>query len=282
MHTIWKGAITFGLVNVPVKLHSVAEEREISFKMIHRECGSHLNFVRCCPVCEKHLESSEIVKGFEYIKGKYVHLEKEDLEMILPESSKEIRILHFLDRNEINPIYLQKSYYLSPDTFGVNGYQLLIESMKQMDKAALCQVSIRSRQMLATIRVVDDCLALTTMHYPDEVRPVDAVPNIKLSSTIDQKGMALARNLIEHMSKPFSQTEHKDMNRDNLISYIQQKIAGQEYVGQPQSSATIVVDLMAALQASLEEIKSGNEIESSKRKNFPSGSLQSSSSTETA
>lgn len=283
MHTIWKGAITFGLVNVPVKLHSATDDNDISFKMIHRDCGSHLNFVRSCPTCQKQLESSEIVKGFEYEKGKYVLLEKEELEQVIPESSKEIRVLHFLGIDEINPIYFQKTYYLSPDTIGVNGYQLLATAMSEAGKAALCRVSIRSRNTLAAIRVIDDCLTLTTMFYPEEIRPIEAVPNLKQKSMIDPKGMMLAQMLIAQMSKPFTAAEYRDESRDQLISYIQQKIAGQEFVIQPQAASTTVIDLMAALQASLEAIEAVKEPKKSKRKKSSKSKIEEqTSNTETA
>lgn len=145
MHTVWKGAISFGLVHVPVKMFSATEDKDISLRYIHKECGSPLSYVRKCPVCDKEVTWEEIGKGYEYEKGKFVLFDKEELDQLSEESSKSITILDFVDLTEIDPIYFQKTYYLSPDQAGANAYRLLMEAMRQTGKIGIAKISIRSK-----------------------------------------------------------------------------------------------------------------------------------------
>jgi len=173
----------------------------------------------------------------------------------MPEPGKEIKVLQFLSLDEIDSVYYQKTYYLSPDTIGANGYQLLFSSMNEMKKAALCQFSIRSKSTLALVKASDGCLTLTTMYYPEEIRPASVISNQMPYTMVDPKGMAMAQMLITHMSKPFVATDFHDMNRKQLVAFIEHKIAGQKFVVEPPAAGTRIIDLMAALQASLEVIK---------------------------
>lgn len=145
MHTVWKGAISFGLVHVPVKMFSATEDKDISMRYIHKECGSPLSYVRKCPVCDKEVEWEEIGKGYEYEKGKFVMFDKEELEQVSGQADKNIVILDFVDLQEIDPIYFQKTYYLSPDQAGSNAYKLLMNAMKDTGKIGIAQISIRSK-----------------------------------------------------------------------------------------------------------------------------------------
>ncbi|WP_158630130.1 Ku protein [Cohnella sp. AR92] len=285
MHVLWKGSITFGLVSVPVKLHSATEEKEITFKTVHRPCGTPINQVRNCSTCHTQVDSADVVKGFEYEKGRIVLLEKAELDQILPEASKEIRVLHFMQRDEINPLHYQKTYFLSPDTLGVNGYQLLLAAMNQSKKIAICKLSIRSKSSLAAIQSVGECLTLTTMYYPDEIRSVEAVPNLRAEAKIERKGIELAQLLIEQMSKPYTAADYRNDSREQLISYIQEKIAGNQIIIPPQASNTTILDLMSALQASIEAIQADKKSRGAKRTKASKKNLESielPGSTETA
>lgn len=255
MHTVWKGAISFGLVHVPVKMFSATEDKDISMRYVHKECGSPLSYVRKCPVCEKEVEWEGISKGYEYEKGKFVLFEKEELEQISEQANKSIAILDFVDLPEIDPIYFQKTYYLAPDQAGGNAYQLLKEAMLQSGKIGIAKISIRSKSSLAAIRVLDECLAIETMFYPDEIRPVSQVPNLPDNIEVNEKELGMAKMLIEQLSTPFDPKKYVDDYRERLLDLIAHKVAGEEIKIAPARQETNVIDLMAALQASIEASK---------------------------
>lgn len=255
MHTVWKGAISFGLVHVPVKMFSATEDKDISMRYIHKECGSPLSYVRKCPVCDKEVEWEEIGKGYEYEKGKFVMFDKEELEQVGGQADKNIVILDFVDLQEIDPIYFQKTYYLSPDQTGSNAYKLLMNAMKDTGKIGIAQIAIRSKSSLAAIRVLDECLAVETMFYPDEIRPIAQVPNLPGQEEVKEKELTMAKMLIEQLSTPFDAAKYTDQYRERLLDLIQHKVAGEEVRIAPTQPQTNVVDLMAALQASIEAVK---------------------------
>ncbi|SET98650.1 Ku protein [Paenibacillus sp. NFR01] len=255
MHTVWKGAISFGLVHVPVKMFSATEDKDISLRYIHKECGSPLSYVRKCPVCDKEVAWEEIGKGYEYEKGKFVLFDKDELEQLTEESSKNITILDFVDLQEIDPIYFQKTYYLSPDQAGSNAYRLLMEAMRQTGKIGIAKISIRSKSSLAAIRVLADCLAIETIFYPDEVRPVSQVPGLPEPGAVNDKELEMAKLLISQLSTPFEPAKYTDDYRQRMLDLISHKIAGEEFHIAPAKQESSVIDLMAALQASIEAVQ---------------------------
>jgi DNA end-binding protein Ku len=249
---MWKGAISFGLVHVPVKMYSAIEEKDIAMKHIHQECGSSVSNVRNCPSCNREVAWEEVAKGYEYEKGKYVLFSKEELDQLLPDASKEIKILDFVNMNEIDPIFFQKTYYLSPDDTGSKAYNLLLHALKTTNKNAVCKVAIRSKESLGVLRVIGEGIALETIYYPDEVRPVEHVPNLPGQIEVDVKELLLAQRLVEQLSGPFDVSKYRDDYRNRLIKAIQKKIQGEDIRIQPSVKESNVMDLMAALQASLE------------------------------
>lgn len=255
MHTVWKGAISFGLVHVPVKMFSATEDKDISMRYIHKECGSPLSYIRKCPVCEEEVAWEEITKGYEYEKGKFVLFEKEELEQLAEQNSKNITILDFVDLTEIDPIYFQKTYYLSPDQAGANAYRLLLEAMKQSGKIGIAKIAIRSKSSLAAIRVLDECLSIETIFYPDEIRPISQVPNLPERTEVNSKELDMAKLLIDQLSTPFDPEKYTDDYRERLLDLINAKVSGEEIKIAPARQETNVVDLMAALQASIEAVK---------------------------
>ncbi|MGM1048610.1 MAG: Ku protein [Bacillota bacterium] len=255
MHTVWKGAISFGLVHVPVKMFSATEDKDISMRYVHKACGSPLSYVRKCPVCEEEVGWEEINKGYEYEKGKFVLFEKEELEQLSEQNSKNITILDFVDLTEIDPIYFQKTYYLSPDQAGANAYRLLLEAMRQSGKIGIAKIAIRSKSSMAAIRVIDECLAIETIFYPDEIRPISQVPNLPENAVVNDKELTMAQMLIEQLSSPFDPEKYSDDYRERLQGMISSKVAGEEVKIAPARQETNVVDLMAALQASIEAVK---------------------------
>lgn len=252
MHTVWKGAISFGLVHVPVKMFSATEDKDISMRYIHTECGSPLSYIRKCPSCEVEVKWEEITKGYEYEKGKFVLFEKDELDQLSEQANKNISILDFVNLTDIDPIYFQKTYYLSPDQSGGNAYQLLMTAMRETGKIGIAKISIRSKSSLAAIRVLEDCLAIETIFYPDEIRPVSQVPNLPENIAVNDKELNMAKLLIDQLSTPFDPEKYTDDYRERLLELINHKVAGEEYKIAPAKPEANVVDLMAALQASIE------------------------------
>jgi DNA end-binding protein Ku len=211
--------------------------------------------VRKCPTCDKEVEWEEIARGYEYEPGRFVVFEKEELDRLNGEVNKEIKILDFVDLAEIDPIYFQKTYYLSPGDTGTNAYSLLMESLKQTGKIGIAKVSIRSKSSLCCIRVIDNCLVMETMFYPDEVRAITQVPNLPEQVNVNDKELSMAKMLIDQLSTPFDASKYKDDYRAAFMEAIEHKIAGEEVQTSPQVKKTNVIDLMSALQASLEAAK---------------------------
>lgn len=256
MHTIWKGAISFGLVHVPVKMYSATEDKDIALKYVHRECGSPLNQLRSCPACQREVEWEQVSRGYEYEKHKFVLFEKEELESLMPETNKEIRILHFIDPSEIDPVYYQKTYYLGPGDLGAHAYSLLVKALQLSGKMAVGQIAIRSKKSLAVLRAIDGCLALETIFYPDEIRPVQQIPNVPTEPLMNEKELQMAQMLIAQLTSPFEPALYQDDYRLNLIDAIQRKVAGEEIRIAPAAAPQAgIMDLMSALQASLEALK---------------------------
>lgn len=255
MHTVWKGAISFGLVHVPVKMFSATEDKDISMRYIHKTCITPLSYVRKCQTCEKEVEWEEISKGYEYEPGRFILFEKDELEEISGEANKEIKILDFVNLTDIDPVYFQKTYYLGPGDTGAGAYMLLLDSMRQTGKIGIAKVSIRSKSSLAAIRVIENCLAMETIFYPDEIRPISQVPNLPEKVTVNEREMEMAKMLINQLSTPFEPEKYKDEYRARLLDAIEHKVAGEEIQSAPALQKTSVIDLMAALQASLNATK---------------------------
>lgn len=256
MHTVWKGAISFGLVHVPVKLFTATENRDISMKLLHRKFHSPINYKRTCADCEgEEVPWEDIIKGYEYEPGKFVTFEKEELQALGDEANKEIKIVDFVDLKEIDPIYFQKTYYMAPADTGSNAYNLLRQALIDTGKIGIANVTLRSKGSLAAIRVVDGCLSMVTMFYPAEIRPVSQVPNLPAATPVDERELAMANMLIEQLSTQFEPAKFEDEYRKRLVDAIEAKISGKQVVTAPEEPKTNVVSLMEALQASLEQAR---------------------------
>jgi DNA end-binding protein Ku len=258
MHTVWTGAISFGLVHVPVKMFTATEDKDIHFRSLHSECGMPVSYAKTCRHCEKEMKTDEIVKGYEYEKDKFVVVRDEELENIKGETAKTIKILDFVDIHEIDPIYYQKAYYLSPDMAGAGAYNLLLEAIKQTGKIGIAKISIRSKSSLAAIRVVGNCICLETMYFPDEIRALSHVPNLPPVPNVNEKELNMAKALVEQLSEEFEAEKYTDDYRVALFELIENKIAGEsiDIVSAPAADGrSNVIDLMAALQASLDLTK---------------------------
>lgn len=252
MHTVWKGAISFGLVHIPIKMFTATENKSISLRYIHKECGTPLSYVKKCPTCNEEVEWEGISRGYEYEKGRFVTFDKDELDALGEEGNKEIRILDFVDLSDIDPIYFQKTYFLSPGDTGSNAYQLLHQALNQSGKIGIAKLTIRSKTTLAALRTVDRCIVMETIFYPDEIRAVEQVPNLPEKMEANPKELEMAQMLIDQLSGPFEPDKYQDDYRHAMQDLIEKKINGEEIKVVPAQDKANVVDLMAALKASLD------------------------------
>ncbi|MFD2333391.1 Ku protein [Cohnella sp. GCM10020058] len=253
MQTIWKGAVSFGLVNVPVKMFSATQDNDLPMRMLHKKLNVPIQYHRTCPKCEEEVKWSDIVKGYEYEPGHFVTFDKGELEEIASETSREIRILDFVDLDEIDPIYYQKTYYLAPESNGTHAYNLLVQALLDTRKIGIANVSIRSRSSLAAIRIVDGVLSMSTMFYAEEIRSKKEIPNLPEETKADERELQMARMLIEQLSAPFEPEKYEDVYKEKLMDAIEDKVKGKEFKFAPEEKKTNVIDLMEALKASLKQ-----------------------------
>lgn len=256
MRPLWKGAVSFGLVYVPVKLYAATEQKDIRFNYLHEKCKTPVQYRRYCPYCRAEVPMEEIVRGYEYEKGKYVVLKEEDFEKVAGEGGgRSIEILDFVDLAEIDPIYYEKAYYLAPGDGGAKVYELLRRAMDETGKVAVARVVIRSREALAALRVSGNTLVMSTMHYPDEIRDAGVLPEMNYQVSLHENEVKMAVSLISSLSAEFRPEKYTDTYRQGLMEVIQAKIAGEAVEAPPQPEARKVVDLMEALKASIELAK---------------------------
>ncbi|MBL0388572.1 Ku protein [Tumebacillus sp. ITR2] len=266
MHTMWKGSISFGLVNIPIKMFAATEDKDIKFRMLHEKCGTPVKNVRTCPHCEEELEWKEVVKGFEYQSGQFVIMSEEDMEKISPQRTKTIDILNFVSLTEIDPIYFNKSYYLAPEETGGKAYALLRQAMLDTGRIAVVKVIIRSAQMLAVLRVYDNVLVMESIYYPEEVRSTTQLPAIPAVGTVDENEMRVAKQLIESLATTFDPEQYRDEYRVALMEAIEQKVEGQEITTAQAPQRDQIQDLMAALQQSLNTSRPTTSAEESEKR----------------
>lgn len=257
MHTIWKGSISFGLVNIPIKLHAATEDKDIKLRSLHKKCHTPIKYEKRCPVCEMELSMNEIVKGYEIAKGKYVILEDEELEDLKKATEeKAVEIIDFIKMEEIDPIYYNRSYYMSPNEGGMKAYGLLRKALIESKKSGLAKIVMRSKEQLAVIRVYENTLLMETIHFPDEVRNVGDVPNVPAEDQVTKKEIDTAILLIDQLTTPFEPEKYTDEYRSKLMELIESKRTGKEMVTPKEKIPTAnVTDLMAALQASIDKTK---------------------------
>lgn len=257
MHTMWKGTISFGLVNIPVKMHAATENKDIKLRQLHHECQTPIKYEKVCPVCDREVKPEEIVKAYEYAKNKFVILDEEDLEELKKEQEdKAVEIIDFVNLADIDPIYFERSYYLSPNEGGSKAYGLLRQALEETGKIGVAKMMIRTKEQLAVIRTYQKVLVVETIHYPDEVRSVEEVPNIPENVEIVKKELDTAKMLIEQLSTTFDPEKYQDEYRTALLELIEEKKNQAEVVtATKQEVPDNVTNLMDALQASLERAR---------------------------
>ena len=256
MRAMWKGAVSFGLVNVPVKMYTATTSHDLSFHQVHRADGGRIRYKRVCDVCGEEVSYDEIAKGYESPEGQLVILTDEDIAELPLSGSREIEVERFVPAEQIDPMLLEKSYYLEPEKTGVKPYALLREALRASDRMALVHVAIRQRSTLAVLRVRDDVIVLQTMLWPDEIRAAD-FDNLGSTDDLRPQEIAMASSLVDSMTGDYVPDEFEDEYREAVERLVEAKLAGGDARDVPvpvheDRGGGQVVDLMAALQRSVD------------------------------
>ena len=279
MRSIWKGSISFGLVNIAVKLYSATEEKDVAFHQVHREDGGRIRYKRVCTIDGEEVAYNDIAKGYELPDGETVVLTDDDLAELPLTTSREIDVLQFVPLEQVDPIYFSKSYYLEPDPKATKAYVLLRDTLEDSGKVAIVKVALRRREALATLRVREGVLTMETMLWPDEIRE-PAFGFLDESPEVRKQELAMAASLVESLSGDFDPSQYTDQYREAVESLIDAKIEGRDLVPAPDTEVeggAKVVDLVAALQASIDAAKRGRAAAASSRSAAPSSPSSSSS-----
>jgi DNA end-binding protein Ku len=252
---IWSGSISFGMVSIPVKLYGATESKDISFHLLHATCGTRLKQVRWCPTDEVEVPWSETVRGYEYAKNEYVTLTDEDFERLPLPSRHVIDLTAFVKDSEIDPVYYERSYFLTPDERAEKAYALLLQALEKKGLTALATITIRKKEQLCALRPRDGVVMLETLYYPDEVRLEHGVDLDK--AKVNERELEMAFTLIELLRKPFEPEEYQDHYREALAQLIDAKLEGRDVVKSPPAREAKVLDLADALRKSVEAAKKG-------------------------
>jgi DNA end-binding protein Ku len=251
---MWKGAISFGLVTIPVAVYPATEEKTLRFNQLHDEDGGRIRYKRVCEKDGEEVTYEHIVKGYEVEKDRYVILTDDDFDAVPVASSRAIDIVQFVDIDEIDPMLFKKSYYLVPEETGAKAYALLREAMKEDDRVGIAKVSFRDREHIAALRFKDDAFVLETMFWPDEIREAD-FGGVDVAADVRDTELTMARQLIDSLTSDWAPDQFHDAYRDALVQIVEAKLNGQEIeVVEPEPAAK-VVDLMEALKASVAAAK---------------------------
>lgn len=249
-----RGAISFGLVHIPVSLYTAAQDNDIHFNQLHKADNQRVRYKKVCSHCGREIAANDIIKGYEYDKDKYVIITDDDIEKIKTEKDKTIQILHFANLDEINPIYYYKAYHAVPDAGGDKAFELLRIAMKQENKVAIAKTVMGTQEALLAILSTEEGILVETMYYLDEVKEI---PKVTAHPQISEAELNMAKTLISSMEKPFEPELYKDEYQIKLKELIERKINGKEIVAASPEPENKVIDLMEALKASIEQKKAG-------------------------
>jgi DNA end-binding protein Ku len=250
MAATWKGYLTFGLVTIPIYLTPAARSERISFNQLHSVCNTRIKQPTYCPTCEKFVDRSEIIKGYEHEKDQYLLFSKEELEEIEPESAQTMEILSFVKADEIDPVYFESSYYAFPEEAGARGYNLLLDAMRKTGYSGIAKVTMHGREHIVIIRARDKGFTLHTMFYQNEVRAEDEIEK-PTKAEVKEAEFKLAIQLIDTLAAPFEPEQFSDTYREQVERLIEAKAHGKKLTVMPRRKPEAEPDLMKALQISL-------------------------------
>lgn len=260
---IWKGAVSFGMVSIPIKLYTATEEKDVSFNLLHKKDGVRIKQQRYCPEDDAVIEWNDVARGYEIGPDQYVIMEPEDFEKVPVDTTHAIEITDFVPADQIDPIYYQKTYYLEPDKVGGKPFALLREVLKDSKLVALAKVTLRQKEQLCTLRVYENTIVMETMLYADEIR---ATADLEVPGEIEigERELKMAKSLVDMLTGDFEPEKYHDNYREALLELIERKSEGEE-IKRPKPVAGKVTDLMEALRASVEaarkEKASGGRVE---------------------
>lgn len=256
MRAIWKGHLRFSLVTIPIQVYKATRTREFPLHLLHRPCMSRIKYQHYCPTCDRPVSNDELVRAYEYGKGKYVPIEDQELERLKASSNKVINILYFTDKNQVPPLYFREAYYVIPqEEPATEAFSLLKKLLKEKGKVAIAKLTMRQREHTVCIEPWHDVLSMTTLYYADEVQDTSYLPYSEVKPRLQPNEIELASTLIEHMSKPFELSEFKDQYREAINELISAKVGGKEIVREKRAEADKVLNLMEALRKSIETEK---------------------------
>ncbi|HEX8939862.1 MAG TPA: Ku protein [Candidatus Limnocylindrales bacterium] len=261
MRSIWKGAVSFGMVTIPVKLYGAVEDRDIRLHLLHATDLAPIQEKRFCTAEDVEVPWADVVRGYEVAKGEYVAITPAELEEVAPESAHTIEIGDFVELEEIDPVYFEKSYFLEPEDVGAKPFLLLKQALDETGRIAVARVTIRTKERLATVRVYDATLVLETMYWPDEIRPTSQLdlPDEGGRTAPSSHELQMARSLVENLSTRFDPASYQDRYRLALQELIERKTKGEARNARRRKPAPRVTDLMAALQASVEQARAARD-----------------------
>lgn len=253
---MWKGAITFGLISIPVRLYSAIQEKRPKFHLLHGEDRGRIKYQRICSKCGKEVSWDDLVKGFEVSKDHYVDFSENELEALGVDSVSAIDVVSFVPLSAIDPVYFNKTYYVAPEPSGLKAYRLLADALEAEGQVGIAKVAFREKEHLATIRLKDDVFVLETMHWPDEIRAPE-FEELDKDVKIRDAEVKMARQLVQQLSDDFKPEEFEDDYRKAVEALVEKKVEGEEITVAPPPSEepAKVVDLMEALRASVDEAK---------------------------
>src|SRR5215469_4407384 len=249
--SVWKGHLTFGLVSFPVRLFSAARSETISFNLLHKPDHSRIRQMTYCQAEDKPVERGDLVKGYEYEKDHYVVVEEDEIRKVAPKTAKVMEILEFVKADQVDPIYLESSYYVAPDEGGERPYALLYQALRESKLYALAKVAMHNREHIIVLRPGAKGILSHTMFYQDEIRQVDEFRTD--TSVVKEKELEMAKMLISSLEGDFEPQKYHDTYRDNLQKMIEAKIEGKKVVATPAAHVAPVIDIMEALKKSLAE-----------------------------
>jgi DNA end-binding protein Ku len=251
--SLWTGTVSFGLVSIPVKLFSATSSHDVSFNLLHQDCRGRINLQNFCPQCQRTVERSELIKGYQYEKDTYVTIDDQDIQSVRPESSSNLDIVQFIHLNEVDPIYFERSYYLGPDRGSKKTFGLLAKAMEETQRAAIGKLVMRNHEYLAIIRPGMKGLVVHLMLYSDEIRENENQVDEDLE--LRSKEVSLAKELIDNLTEPFEPEQFKNEYVNALETMIESKIKGRTLtIVQPKEKPK-VQDLMEALQMSVKQAR---------------------------
>ncbi len=249
---VWKGHLTFGLISIPIRLFSAARGERVSFNQLHGECHTRLRQPLFCPTCNRAVERSEVVKGYEYEKDQYVLFTDEELEKIAPPSARTMEILEFVKLEEVDPLHFDASYFATPEEAGQKAYRLLLDAMEESGYGAIAKLTMHQREYTVVIRPRAKGLTLHTMFYANEIRQVAEYGQTDAIELKEQE-KKLAQQLIESLAAKFEPQKYVDEYQNRVKALIEAKLKGQEVATAPQPQLAPVIDLMEALKKSLSD-----------------------------